>query len=65
MELDAIMTRKRMEMTKMNNHKNTENNNNAIVVSPITLTDANFSDAVEKYSLFVVDFWAPWCGLAK
>lgn len=30
--------------------------------APITLTDSNFRQAVEKYSILVVDFWAPWCG---
>lgn len=28
---------------------------------PIELTDANFDENVKKYSLFVVDNWAPWC----
>ena len=33
-----------------------------LVATPITLTDANFTDALNKYPLLVVDFWAAWCG---
>ncbi|MBN2170544.1 MAG: thioredoxin [Candidatus Krumholzibacteriota bacterium] len=29
---------------------------------PVTLTDASFDQAVQKYPLLVVDFWAEWCG---
>jgi len=29
---------------------------------PVTLTDASFEQAVQKYPLLVVDFWAEWCG---
>ena len=29
---------------------------------PIELTDANFFEVVGSKPLFVVDFWAPWCG---
>jgi thioredoxin 1 len=28
---------------------------------PVNLSDGNFSDAVKKYDILVVDFWAPWC----
>ncbi len=29
--------------------------------SPLHLTDGNFADALNKYKMIVVDFWAPWC----
>jgi thioredoxin 1 len=30
---------------------------------PITVTDANFGDVIEKgQGLSIVDFWAAWCG---
>jgi thioredoxin 1 len=29
---------------------------------PIILTDTNFNSEIAKNYLFVVDFWAPWCG---
>ena len=28
---------------------------------PLVLTDATFDQALAKYPLIVVDFWAPWC----
>jgi len=31
-------------------------------MTPIKLTDANFSENTEKYPLMLIDFWAPWCG---
>jgi thioredoxin 1 len=30
--------------------------------APILLTDSSFKQAVKKYPVLVVDFWAPWCG---
>ncbi|MBN2694688.1 thioredoxin [bacterium] len=32
---------------------------------PLTLTDNNFTDAISKYSLIVVDCWAEWCTPCK
>ncbi|MCM8760501.1 MAG: thioredoxin [Candidatus Omnitrophica bacterium] len=29
---------------------------------PVHLTDDNFDEAVKKYNVLVVDFWAVWCG---
>jgi len=28
---------------------------------PVELTDASFSEFIQKYPLVVVDCWAPWC----
>ncbi|MEZ4397320.1 MAG: thioredoxin [Candidatus Krumholzibacteriia bacterium] len=30
--------------------------------APLTITDANFDEAVNKYPFLVVDCWAEWCG---
>ena len=28
---------------------------------PVEITDANFSEMLNKYELMIVDFWAAWC----
>lgn len=35
--------------------------NVATIDAPITLTDSNFEQALRRYPLLVVDFFAPWC----
>jgi len=32
-----------------------------VPTGPVTLTDRNFDEAVQKYSMLVVDCWAEWC----
>jgi len=29
---------------------------------PVYVTDSNFNEIVNQYSLALIDFWAPWCG---
>ena len=64
-ELRDIMKRKMNNLAKRNivtNSSSEGNKNTVLIATPITLTDTNFSDAVNKYPLLVVDFWAAWCG---
>ena len=67
-ELRNIMERKMNDLVKRNIGTNSSdgnsqgNKNRVVVATPITLTDTNFTDALNKYPLLVVDFWAAWCG---
>jgi len=54
-ELEKIKAKKIQEMIKQS--KSSEK-----IATPITITDADFNDTVNKYSLIVIDCWAPWCG---
>jgi thioredoxin 1 len=63
-EFRNIMKRKMSDLVKRNivTNSSQEDARRAVVTTPITLTDASFMDAVNKYPLLVVDFWAAWCG---
>ena len=64
-ELRNIMERKMNDLVKrnvMNNSSGGSKESREVLATPIRLTDTNFMDAVNKYSLLVVDFWAAWCG---
>ncbi|MGB8937137.1 MAG: thioredoxin [Candidatus Nitrosopolaris sp.] len=56
-ELNDILARKKNELIAK-----AQQQGNSNISSPITVTDSNFDQAIEKYPLIVVDFWAPWCG---
>jgi thioredoxin 1 len=57
-ELNDILARKKNELIAKAQQQQSDRN----ISSPITLTDSNFDQAIEKYPRIVVDFWAPWCG---
>ncbi len=57
-ELNDILARKKNELIANAQQQQSDRN----ISSPITLSDSNFDQAIEKYPRIVVDFWAPWCG---
>jgi thioredoxin 1 len=57
-ELDAIKHKKLAELQKEVATKAMMSS----ITEPIVLTDSNFASEVTRYSIMLVDFWAPWCG---
>jgi len=57
-EIERIQERKLEELTRRGVPAPSAKPSGA----PITLSDADFHDAVRSHPVMVVDFWAPWCG---
>ncbi len=56
-ELERIKRKKMEELLK----KMKKKEGGKVVDKPVHLTDANFDEALAKYPILVVDFWAEWC----
>jgi len=56
-ELEQIRARKKKELMIK-----TKRNDESVGAGPITLDDAHFDEAVQKYPLMLIDCWAVWCG---
>lgn len=57
-ELEAIKQKKLAELQKAASAKAMMSS----LTTPIILTDSNFKIEIARYSILLVDFWAPWCG---
>ncbi len=59
--MDEVEKIKRKKMEELLKKIKRREEGEKMVDKPLHLTDANFEEALGKYSLLVVDFWAEWC----
>ncbi len=61
-DLEEIKIRK-LEQLKMKYMKGGKNNmSENMPDTPVHIDDSNIDSTINKYSVMVVDCWAPWCG---
>jgi thioredoxin 1 len=59
-KLNQIKKKKLEEMKKK--YFNKGDKMDILPNKPINITDADLDEKIKKYSIIVVDCWAPWCG---
>jgi thioredoxin 1 len=57
-ELKILNEKKMKKLQELINEKEQLKN----IKEPLVLDDSTFSQAINKFPLTLVDFWAPWCG---
>ena len=61
-ELEIIRRKKLKELIDRQESNNTSEKEQNWPNTPVTVTDATFTQTIKGYPLVVIDCWAPWCG---